>query len=370
MIRRTKTESCLLRTSPSRRAMLLTSSLAFASGFTRLHPRTNAADDYPDDVDLALQRAAKSLMTRQAEDGAIADKKSRVALTSLAMMALASIGHVPGDPSPFGEAMRRGIDFVLHDRHQDDRGYFGGADNSRMYGHGIITLMLTELIGMAVGPGQNEVMRTKLEQSLRLILASQDVSKPKKARGGWRYHPDSKDSDLSVSVWQVMALRSAKNDEMEVPAEAIDKAVAYLLNSTTKHHSKDGNWGFSYTPGGGNPTFAMTAAGLLAMQVCGRYTDPSIEAASAWLLAHPPKRNERYLFYGLYYYAQGMYQVGGEAADESQRITSELLLKTQRRDGLWSGINGEERNQGLIYATSLAILALSVRYHYLPIYQR
>ena len=39
----------------------------------------------------------------------------------------------------------------------------------------------------------------------------------------------------------------------------------------------------------------------------------------------------------------------------------------QRSDGSWAG-NGQEHDP--VYSTSLAILALSVRYHYLPIYQR
>jgi hypothetical protein len=114
----------------------------------------------------------------------------------------------------------------------------------------------------------------------------------------------------------------------------------------------------------------MTAAGLLAMQVCGQYDAPEVAAAAEWLLSHPPKSNERYLFYGLYYYAQGMHQVGGHSAEESSRIVSSMLLPRQRRDGSWMSPGGEERNVGLVYSTSLALLSLSVRYHYLPIYQR
>jgi hypothetical protein len=47
-----------------------------------------------------------------------------------------------------------------------------------------------------------------------------------------------------------------------------------------------------------------------------------------------------------------------------------LLLNLQAEDGSWSGRQGQERNLGTIYATSLAVLALSVEYQYLPIYQR
>jgi hypothetical protein len=88
------------------------------------------------------------------------------------------------------------------------------------------------------------------------------------------------------------------------------------------------------------------------------------------LLEHPPKFNERFFYYGIYYYAQGMHQAGGEFAETADRITRELLVEEQSRDGSWLGRNGEEKNVGAVYSTCLAILSLSVRYHYLPIYQR
>ena len=40
--------------------------------------------------------------------------------------------------------MKRALDFVLLPENQDATGYFGKADGSRMYGHGIITLALAE----------------------------------------------------------------------------------------------------------------------------------------------------------------------------------------------------------------------------------
>ena len=208
-----------------------------------------------------------------------------------------------------------------------------------------------------------------------MILAAQSVSKSEKLQGGWRYTPNSRDSDLSVSVWQLMALRSAKNDGLDVPGEAIDKALQYLRHSYASPIDRDGLprdkiSGFSYTPGTFHPSFTMSAAGLLAMQVCGQYDSPLVKGASEWLLQHPPKPNERFFFYGVYYYAQGMHQAGGKYAERADKLVPELLLPMQRTDGAWLARGGEERNVGAVYATALSILSLSVRYHYLPIYQR
>ena len=61
------------------------------------------------------------------------------------------------------------------------------------------------------------------------------------------------------------------------------------------------------------------------------------------------------------------------AAPDSTDLSPDDVAATapsEASDGAWLARNGEERNVGTVYATSLSILSLSVRYHYLPIYQR
>lgn len=106
------------------------------------------------------------------------------------------------------------------------------------------------------------------------------------------------------------------------------------------------------------------------MQVCGQYESPMVKGAAEWLLQNPPKTNERFFHYGVYYYAQGMHQAGGKYAELADKLVPEMLLSQQRGNGSWEARGGEERNQGAVYATAMSILSLSVRYHYLPIYQR
>lgn len=333
----------------------------------------------------AVRRAAQSgvrhLLSLQHKDGSIHDRGHDTSMTSLAIMAMASIGILPVDPSEESIAMRRALDFVVQPGatvrppRQDPQGYFGRADGSRMYGHGITTLMLTEMAGMGANEQQDIHIREALEPAIRLILSAQSVRKAFNNQGGWRYTPESTDSDLSVSVWQLMALRSAKNEGLAITSEAIDQAVKYLEMSFTSPLNADGKprealAGFSYTPGQSRPTFAMTAAGLLAMQVCGRYDSPMAHSAADWLLQNPPKLDERFFYYGTYYYAQSMHQRGGRHGEEAARIVSQLLLAEQNADGSWTSTRGEERNYGSAYATALSVLSLSVTYHFLPIYQR
>jgi len=326
-----------------------------------------------DKVDEAMARATQYLMaTQDPDNGGIHNKmRHETAMTSLAILAMAGCGHQPADPTPEGLSMRKALAFVLRPEAQEKDGYFGQNDGSRMYGHGITTLMLSEMLGMGGDAAQDEIIRNKCRLAIDLILRSQKVSKNDSNRGGWRYSPDSGDSDMSVTVWQTMALRAAKNAGLDVPKEAIDDAVGYIRrlyqpDSETRIGPKLG--GFGYQTKGRE--ISTTAEGLLAMQVCGQYETEEVIGSSDRLLKDGVRQGERWFFYTTYYYAQGMYQRGGRHAEEAKRVVADLLLPLQSREGWWEGINGEERQGGRVYATAMAVLSLSVKDHYLPIYQR
>ncbi|MFN3192628.1 MAG: prenyltransferase/squalene oxidase repeat-containing protein [Aureliella sp.] len=326
-------------------------------------------------VDGSIQRGIRYLISKQREDGAIVDRQHDTTMSALSIMAMASIGVTPSVESPEGIAAREALDFVLRPDRQDDKGYFGNRDGSRMYGHGITTLMLTEMLGMGANAEQDLRIHDQCQRAIDLILSAQKQRKNSRYQGGWRYTPNSNDADLSVSVWQLLALRSAKNDGLEVPVEAIEKAVTYLNNSFTSPLNSSGlplgdSGGFSYLPDNRKATFAMTAAGALAMQICGQYESPLVEHATKWLVEHPPKWDDRFFFYGTYYYAQAMHQRGGSTSKNAHQIVSDLLLAHQNPDGSWAAEGGEEQGAGRVYTTCMAILSLSVNHHYLPIYQR
>ncbi len=297
---------------------LCTSIMAFGLGIVSLPSSTyrsgvsvyGAEDEVLASIDeqaiaSSVQRAVRFLISNQKPDGAIHDREFATSMTALSIMAMASVGHQPADPTPQGEAMRKALDFILEENPtgrraaQDSQGYFGRSDGSRMYGHGITTLMLTEMAGMGADAQQDKRIRESLDRAIALILSAQAVRKPQAYQGGWRYEPDANDSDLSVSIWELMALRSAKNDALAVPSTAIDQAVDYLRRSYTSPLDangapRDAKAGFSYMPGQNHPTYTMTAAGLLAMQVCGQYDSPLVSGAADWLMENGPDLDERF----------------------------------------------------------------------------
>ncbi len=193
-------------------AFLLGCCFAVCSGLGPVQVVQAAEDDVLASIDeqaiaSSVQRAVRYLVSNQKPDGSIHDRDHSTAMTALSIMAMASVGHQPADPTPEGETMRKALDFVLEENPtgrraaQDSQGYFGRSDGSRMYGHGIITLMLTEMAGMGANAEQDKRIRESLDRAIALILSAQAIRKPPAYQGGWRYEPDSNDSDLSVTIW-------------------------------------------------------------------------------------------------------------------------------------------------------------------------
>ncbi len=349
-------------------------------------PRSGWTDETPasvqekaggDKVDQAIGRAIDFLVSQQDKDGAIHEPNvghNLTAMTSMAIMAMAAVGHQPSDDTKQGAAMKKALSYVLRPDRQDVKGYLGGRDGSRMYGHGITTLMLSEMLGMGVDAQMDQVIRDRCRLAVEMIKNSQLVNKDARNKGGWRYGPDSADSDLSVTVWQVMALRSARNAGLDVPKELIDNAVDYIKRCYQSKRGPDGKpenlkSACGYEPGR-QPEYAMASAGLLSLQVCGAYDSLEVKGSADWLKEKKVEYGGEWYFYGTYYFAQGMFQRGGEYSSYARKVVEDALLPKQGPDGSWLGQSGQERGAGKVYATSLAILSLAVKFHFLPIYQR
>ena len=327
-------------------------------------------------VDDAIRRGLAFLTRVQNPDGSFG-RRDRNALTSLAILAFLASGHTPDAPT-HGKQVAAAIDYLLAKGRQKENGYFGDSNRHGMYNHAITVLALAEVIGMGATEDQERKLRAACQRGVELLVAAQSAKKKGPEHvGGWRYSVTSNESDLSVTAWVVMALRAAQNAGIAVPKETIGRAVAYV-KKLFDHRSG----GFSYLPRP-QPTFAMSAAGLLALQVCGVYEGREVRACGDWLMKHADEwrttawQTNIWFYYGTYYYAQASYQLGGEYGKLGEAVVKQLLLADgapakQQPGGNWpfSPRSGEERRAGNVYTTSMAILALSVEYKLLPIYQR
>jgi len=353
-----------------KRAILLTiGAVLLAAGPGRADVESLNLANYRPGVDRAVQKALGFLATRLATDESVAvEVKGMNAVAGLAGMAFLSAGHTPG-VGPYGDVVNRCIDFVLATPADGPhgggaKGWLGRNDQEQMYGHGIATLLLCEVSGM-VDPERQKKIDLLLPKALKLILDAQAVQKEERFAGGWRYKPDSPDSDLSVSGWNVMALRSARLNGAPVPAEAIEKAIQFV------NRCQAGN-GFGYQPGTASTAPGMAGVGLLCRELCGHHDDEINRRCGDYVISWPhhdsPPQLTSYHEYNTYYISQGLFQLGGKYWVEYAPRLYRYLIKYQRDDGGWTGWG--DGSYGPLFSTSMYVLSLTVTYRQLPIYQR
>jgi len=315
-----------------------------------------------DQVEFALDKALIFLSRQQTEDGSFQASAFKTAVTSLCVMSFLAKGHTPGD-GPYGDVINRGIDYVLSQAAEDGQILGPNPGHGVMYVHTINTLMLSEISGMVDRERQEKVDRA-LSRAMRIILIAQQVQKgDARQQGGWRYTPQSNDSDMSCSGWALMSMRSARNNGAIVPKESIDKAVAYVIMS------QHPNGLISYQPGGGGET--TTQVGLLCLELCGRHRSAESLLAGDYVLKNLQMTyGAGYFYYGLYYSAQGTFQLGGTYWESFAKYMYDMMLPKQNPDGSWQVGGGAEAGAGICYSTAMSVLALSVSCRQLPIYQR
>jgi hypothetical protein len=304
-----------------------------------------------DDVKKATAKALEWLAGQQNKDGSWGDARypNNTAITGFALMAFMSQGHVPNQ-GKYGPEVAKGARFLLASARESD-GYLIGSRYGNMYCHGMATLALTQLFGMT---GDDEVKKV-LKRAVDLIVKSQSPD------GGWRYDPQPTGSDISVTIMQVMALRGAKDSGLHVPNKTMEKALEYI-NSCYDHPSG----GYTYQPGNRAPGFARTAAGICVVKLTGKY-DKDVGKSVDYLKRVMDNPREHF-WYGHYYACHAMYQVGGKDWEDYYAMIKKKFLQMQSSDGSWSKAGYLEA--GPVYATSIAILALSVPADYLPIFQK
>ena len=327
-------------------------------------------DPVPPHVEAAVDKALEFLARTQKPDGTWPHGGgSTTAVPSLSVMAFLARGHVPGQ-GPYGDLLYRSIDHVLAQQKPETGILSGTSNNAMMYEHGISTAMLCEVYGMVDDERRSRIGKA-LEKAIRLTLSAQKLpdgrAKSHPHTGGWRYQPGSGDADISVTGWQLMALRGAANCGAAVPKEALDEGVAYVRRNAVP---KESGGGFAYQPGG-NANPARTGTGILALELLGQHHSPEALAGAEFLTKNPPDNpGQEFYFYSVYYCAQALNQLGDPHWDAVYPKLRDALLKLQQADGRFTGGGGQEAEAGDAYRTSMSVLALCVPYRYLPLYQK
>lgn len=311
-------------------------------------------------LDEAVTRGLEALAEMQNDDGSFGTGRfsRNVAVTSLACLAFMADGHVPGR-GKYGPVVQRGLENVL--AAATETGLIASdSGNGPMYGHGFATLFLGEVYGMTQG-GPDSPLAKRTHEAL--VRACRLIERTQNGEGGWRYNPVVFDADVSVTICQIMALRSARNAGIEVPKSTIDRAVEYVR----KTQNPDG--GFMYQLPSGMSAWPRSAAGVASLYYAGIYEGDEINRGIEYLLANAmpdsPQRQEVHYWYGMYYTAQTMYLAGGQAWAAWWPAAREELINRQLPGGTW-----QDMAIGSAYGTSMALIVLQMPKRYLPIFQK
>ncbi len=302
--------------------------------------------------------------------------RPHVGVTALVGIAFLAGGHLP-ERGTYGKTVSGCIDFILSC--VNDEGYVT-SNGSRMYSHAFATLFLAEVYGMT---RRSDVER-KLQESVTLIVKCQN------RKGSWRYKPFAPESDMSVTVCQLMALRAARNVGIKVPKSTIDRAVkyvwssyvddagarryGYLIGSDPYYKVDRGAFFYQVMEGshvGMRSSYSLTAAGVTSLYNAGEYSKRDLKYSLEYLqdnyhVVSSRHKGHYFYWYGNYYAVQAMYIAGEPYWSRYREKIVKELLASRRSDGHWDNFVGPGEN----FATAVAAIILQIPMGYLPIFER
>lgn len=277
------------------------------------------------------------------------------AATGLALLAFMGAGYTHHE-GEHAETVRRGIYYLLQ---AGQKVRFGlDFQEGSMYGHGIATLALTEVLNIDRKRGREDAeIRRVVEDAVLFTMNAQH------AAGGWRYVPGSP-GDMTVSGWQILSLVSARYAGVPLRTDTAPMARAFLHSLSTP-----GSFRFGYTSTAPEPT--TTAIGLASLLYLGESPFQTPFQIALWDLVHRgPKLGD---VYHDYYAALALHNVRHEGWDQWHTPLREFLIRTQatqgHEKGSWHFEDPHGDVGGRLYTTAMAALILEVYYRHLPLYQ-
>jgi hypothetical protein len=304
----------------------------------------------------AVLRALRWLARVQMDNGSW---ERGPAVTGLALLCFLAHGDTPLSEE-FGLTVQKSMQWLANAMPGDGRAIPG--KHGGVYDHGIATYALCEGYAMTQIP----MLRTAAANGLAVIIKGQQRA------GGWNYNYDDKGRwDLSVSAWQMQALKAGYIAGLDAPGlcDAMDEARAFTLRA-----KKGGTFGYS-SPGGSSN---LTGAGTLCLQILGAGQSPAAQTgvdyvAEKRLAKFAAARNNWTAqggpIYGWYYDTQAAFHAGGAHWKAWRNVFDRVLRDNQHADGYWDIEAAHSVGSPLaddVYHTTLCCLQLEVYYRYLP----
>ncbi len=322
-------------------------------------PEPVLGESVPRDVREMYDRGLEYLAKTQKENGGWSDNYGGPGGTGLALMAFLSSGDDPNF-GQYSAVVRKALRFIISQQNAET----GYIPNS-MYEHGFAMLALAEAYGTVDDrdlwdKSSDAKSRRSIGQALELAVRCAITSQKKNPYGGWRYSPDARDADTSVSGAVMVGLLAARNAGIEVPDAVIDKAVAYFASMT----SSGGSVGYSGGVGGFGESLARSSIATLVFAIAKRKDLKQYKSALGYIASQLEGTDASWAEYGRYYQAQALFQGDVEAWKKWNNALIRRLRPMQNADGSFTGTLGPT------VSTSMNLLALALNYRFLPIYER
>jgi hypothetical protein len=312
-----------------------------------------------------------------------------------------------------GEMVKNGLNYLRkrQDAHQDGR----FTDDGYMYDEALATLAMCEEYGITGQP----IYKKYAQRGVDFLVKNQRLNPGGTGLWGWRYeplawvqriddpkvkeaYPDEKErkalpymSDISVTTWAVMALKSAELAGLTVPEESMKGAMDFVKYVTTK----DGRVGYMDPLQVGRKVidvgdaeankFDFHEGTLEALGMCCRtfieknVDDPVLAMSAARIVKDLPAVSKTKMSVDYYYWYYGTLALNQfDGPDNPKRAAngrdwkaweSELLdaitplqddTKGTCSSGSWPTPDRWSLAAGPIYRTAINVLTLEVYYRY------
>lgn len=271
-----------------------------------------------------------------------------LAVTGLALLCFEGAGHTEVS-GKYQKQVQKAVNWLRQQQSHDGAWTHGGV----MYGHGICAMAMAEAYGMA---RDRSLARDAAQAGVDYIVKVQGPT------GGFGYRGPG--NDMSVTGWQIFALKSAKIAGLYVPEKTLENLKKFLDNMLDRSTGITG-----YTEKG-QGSLAMTAAGLCCRIILGQnLPEEEVLQKSADLVSKTgPQISQEYC---LYYGTLGMFQMGGKRWEAWNAGFSMPLAERQAKHGKYAGSWDPKGSQygghgGRVYVTCMNALCLEVYYRAYP----
>jgi len=276
-----------------------------------------------------------------------------VAATSLSLLCYLGWGIKHNEPGVYQGPAAKAVEW-LKKQVKSDGNAMGAGGN--MYDQGIAGIAMGEAYGLTKDPA----LGTIVSNMVAFVVKAQHKN------GGWRYQP-GQEGDMSVTGWQIMALKSAEMAGVEVPKDAFERAEGWLTSVGGGE-----NGGICGYTDKNNRQPGMAAEGMFCRQILAVAPEDLRMLEGAGFLKTTLLSASHVDYYYWYYGTLAMYQHRGTAwetwNERLKEVLPDLQVKTGDEAGSWNPAGQQANRMGRVVTTALATLSMEVYYRYLPFY--